>query len=741
MQYHGSHPHVGILRTEGGCPALARWRRDQQFGNVWQDQRSWSQQSLFPPASSDAFLHPHPPPSFLHWPPSSTTSHGPLSVSRPPDPNPETSFDHQIPEFALPPINHPPYSPHTFVPPSFRPQRNAQVPQGPGDFQHILHSQPSQSPTRSDMESHGQSSSDRQPGSDPQSTLVIPTTTTSVSSSESTASSSSHVNEQRSPSLNPPNHDPSLGSMGRVGGDGQLTPGQQSVPNQPNQPYARLPPPAPGSRVQSSDTAPERAARALQEQYGSLGVSFGAPARGHSTSSSATFGALRSRARAGSGSNGDNSETAGSPYSSLDDDSDPEEGGSRWQQTGLRSVRQAQILRGQMSNKRVASQRALLTLQPVEASTLPESERTCVICYNEFGVASPEGVSETPLRLPKCKHVFGNHCILKWFEESDSCPYCRDKLPSENAALSREAIRRMLQIARGSGLPLPRGMQTFRRPMQTLRRDSSMPDMFDQTGMRQRGSQAQVNTPQHRDGTAAGERRSPPEDSSDNQRRQRPRHEPSYSVSAAGRGSRPGNFLPGLPVTGPDNQQGHSPATTTSQQQSPVRQQFSPSNSNIQPQHGHQFNDFWARRAQTLHTSQQQPNFQHTPNFSHQPQASTVGSATLAPLPFMQQAPPFSNYMPPINGSGNNGTIPRAGNYQTYHNPVGNSNLQHPMSAEIPPGASFPGPPPPQPAAFYQQLSQLGQFQSASYPPSNPGPELGRHGLGIAGPGNYYTPN
>lgn len=57
----------------------------------------------------------------------------------------------------------------------------------------------------------------------------------------------------------------------------------------------------------------------------------------------------------------------------------------------------------------------------------------CVICYNEFGVPNPEGINEAALRLPSCKHIFGDHCIKKWFEESDSCPYCRDKVPSELA--------------------------------------------------------------------------------------------------------------------------------------------------------------------------------------------------------------------------------------------------------------------------------------------------------------------
>ncbi|KAI0532577.1 hypothetical protein GGR58DRAFT_162501 [Xylaria digitata] len=89
------------------------------------------------------------------------------------------------------------------------------------------------------------------------------------------------------------------------------------------------------------------------------------------------------------------------------------------------------FLRGNASGKRVASRKALASLQSVSITDLPESERTCVICYNDFGVANPEGVNEAPLRLPKCKHVFGDHCIKKWFQESDSCPYCRDKVHSE----------------------------------------------------------------------------------------------------------------------------------------------------------------------------------------------------------------------------------------------------------------------------------------------------------------------
>ncbi|KAK3366951.1 hypothetical protein B0T24DRAFT_373434 [Lasiosphaeria ovina] len=125
-------------------------------------------------------------------------------------------------------------------------------------------------------------------------------------------------------------------------------------------------------------------------------------------------------------------------------------------------VRAHQLLRGQMSNKRVASRKALAQLQSVDLDSLEESERTCVICYNVFSVETPEGVKEAPLRLPKCKHIFGDHCIKKWFEESDSCPYCRDKVHSEPAyQSSANAIREFLRASYGNGTrfypPMPPG--------------------------------------------------------------------------------------------------------------------------------------------------------------------------------------------------------------------------------------------------------------------------------------------
>ncbi|RKF61781.1 RING-finger domain containing protein [Erysiphe neolycopersici] len=124
------------------------------------------------------------------------------------------------------------------------------------------------------------------------------------------------------------------------------------------------------------------------------------------------------------------------------------------------AIREA-VIRRAMFEKRIPSKSVIASLETVRLEELEKNDRcesesiivnnncfhamtrqsifylimliyiACIICYNEFGVANPEGIIELPLRLPKCKHIFGDKCIKKWFEDSDSCPYCRDKLPSE----------------------------------------------------------------------------------------------------------------------------------------------------------------------------------------------------------------------------------------------------------------------------------------------------------------------
>jgi hypothetical protein len=62
---------------------------------------------------------------------------------------------------------------------------------------------------------------------------------------------------------------------------------------------------------------------------------------------------------------------------------------------------------------------------------------------------NPDGFIERPVRLPKCKHTFGDRCLKQWLQDSDSCPYCRDKLPSEPKKTPREDdVRRIIAQTR-----------------------------------------------------------------------------------------------------------------------------------------------------------------------------------------------------------------------------------------------------------------------------------------------------
>lgn len=169
---------------------------------------------------------------------------------------------------------------------------------------------------------------------------------------------------------------------------------------------------------------------------------------------------------------------------------------------------------------------------------------------------------ETPLRLPKCKHVFGNQCIRKWLAESYSCPYCRDQLDSEIAKPSDATLRRMLVNAGEPEMVLAH--TSIRRMMQSLTRDRDYSSDRAQVFRRRREQELGETPPSNRDGVTRGERRALPEDHADVQRRQRPRHDALH-------GSR-------LPIAPPElsflsgNRQG--PAMNTSQSQSPGREQF-----------------------------------------------------------------------------------------------------------------------------------------------------------------------
>lgn len=270
-------------------------------------------------------------------------------------------------------------------------------------------------------------------------------------------------------------------------------------------------------------------------------------------------------------------------------------------------------------------------------------------------------------------------------------------------------------------------MPAYRRAIQALRRDSSGVDMYHQYAMHPRGAQSHPEG-SHRDGSAAGERRAPPEDPSDNQRRQRPRHDPLRAYD-----QRHGSLL----LSGAVSEQRYDPSQTASQQHSPVRQPFSPS------RHSSHLHDAWPLRTQNMPNLQQQSIFPRTSNIPHQTQAANH-PATLAPLGPNPSG--FSSYAPsspPTSSSigGFPSSLPHMGNYQNYSVPLGGGGLQAPTSAELPLPTSFPGPPPPH-AAFAQQLPHMSQFRNPAYAPFNLGMEYGRADQSVAmANSGFYAPN
>ena len=121
------------------------------------------------------------------------------------------------------------------------------------------------------------------------------------------------------------------------------------------------------------------------------------------------------------------------------------------------------------SPKKHATQSALDTLKSIDVTSLPEGDRRCHICIQDYYVkpvgprspyiedvkdeddtqnvlsstrekltcgkgetvpsSSEEDERETPLEMP-CGHVFGSTCLKAWLYQSPTCPLCRVEVES-----------------------------------------------------------------------------------------------------------------------------------------------------------------------------------------------------------------------------------------------------------------------------------------------------------------------
>jgi hypothetical protein len=177
--------------------------------------------------------------------------------------------------------------------------------------------------------------------------------------------------------------------------------------------------------------------------------------------------------------------------------------------------------------------------------------------------------------------VFGDHCIKKWFEESDSCPYCRDKLPSEPAyPASFRAFQSIYRAAHMRARP-PAGSSAasamwvhpptpykFVASLLTPPRDDTLVRVYAQQQQRE-ATRARARQELETENTtlrpfAGRERRSPPSDVTENRRRTRARHDNFHSSQSAG---------PSTARASTSAQTAESPAPG---QQSPPRERVTP---------------------------------------------------------------------------------------------------------------------------------------------------------------------
>ena len=74
----------------------------------------------------------------------------------------------------------------------------------------------------------------------------------------------------------------------------------------------------------------------------------------------------------------------------------------------------------------------LKNLPKVKSDELPPECEPCMICQEQYGTVTNDGILEHPVWLP-WGHVLGNDCIEKWLYDNDqnTCPYCRkESFPS-----------------------------------------------------------------------------------------------------------------------------------------------------------------------------------------------------------------------------------------------------------------------------------------------------------------------
>ncbi|CAG9579806.1 unnamed protein product [Danaus chrysippus] len=71
-----------------------------------------------------------------------------------------------------------------------------------------------------------------------------------------------------------------------------------------------------------------------------------------------------------------------------------------------------------------ASKESVKNLKEVK---IEDENQNCPICLKKFNI------NDTAKVMP-CQHLFHEKCILTWLNQTNSCPFCRHELPTDDEA-------------------------------------------------------------------------------------------------------------------------------------------------------------------------------------------------------------------------------------------------------------------------------------------------------------------
>ncbi|KAJ1978944.1 hypothetical protein H4R33_005845 [Dimargaris cristalligena] len=73
-----------------------------------------------------------------------------------------------------------------------------------------------------------------------------------------------------------------------------------------------------------------------------------------------------------------------------------------------------------------ASAKFIKQLPTIQVSAIPEGS-SCVVCSDQFSAT----VDDSATRMP-CRHIFHKTCLVPWLELHNTCPTCRQEVPSDD---------------------------------------------------------------------------------------------------------------------------------------------------------------------------------------------------------------------------------------------------------------------------------------------------------------------